>query len=101
MAHLTNRNVIIKNLPKFDDWFHVIFDPLVMKVYNENDVHKKGESKDELQNNLHPTFGMTLTYNPNSLTLSRNQINVLILAMLNVLHFLDAKICQISFFGLK
>lgn len=101
MAHLTNRNVIIKNLPKFDDWFHLIFDPLVMKVYNENDVHKKGESKDELQNNLRPTFGMTLTYNPNSLTLSRNQINVLILAMLNVLHFLDEKICQISFFGLK
>ncbi len=70
MAHLTNQNVIINNLPKFDDWFHMIFDPLVMKVYNENDVHKKDESKDELENNLRPTFGMTLTYSPNNLTLS-------------------------------
>jgi hypothetical protein len=36
---------------------------------------------------------MTLTYSPNNLTLSWNQINVLILTMSNVLHFLGAKIC--------
>ncbi len=52
-------------------------------------------------NTLRRAFGMTLTCSSNSLTLSRNQVNVPIFTMLNVLHSLGVRICQISFFGMK
>jgi hypothetical protein len=29
----TNYKVKVKNLPEFDDWLHVIYDPIVVKVY--------------------------------------------------------------------
>jgi hypothetical protein len=44
---------------------------------------------------------MTLTYSPDSLTLSRNQINVAIFAMSDALYFLGARVCRVSFFGMK
>ncbi len=44
---------------------------------------------------------MTLTCNFDSLTLSRNQVNVPISTMPNPLHSLGARICRVSFFGMK
>jgi hypothetical protein len=60
----------VKDIPKFYDWLHMISNPILMKVYNGNDVHKMSELKDELVNILRLAFGMTLTYNPDNLTLS-------------------------------
>jgi len=57
--------------------------------------------KDELVNTLRLAFGMTLTCSPDSLTLSRNQVNVLISTMLDALHSLGARVCRVSFFGMK
>jgi hypothetical protein len=47
----------------------MISNPTVVKMYNRSDVHKMGEFKDEFVNILHLAFGMTLTCNPNNLTL--------------------------------
>jgi hypothetical protein len=44
---------------------------------------------------------MTLIYNHDSLALSWNQVNVYISAMSDALHFLGAKICRVSLFGMK
>jgi hypothetical protein len=70
-------------------------------VYVGSDEHQRAAFKDELVNILHQAFGMTLTYSSDSLTLSGNQINVPISAMSNALHSLDARVCQVSFFGMK
>lgn len=56
-----------------------------------------GELKDELMNILHRAFVMTLTYNPDNLTLSWNQTNVPVSTMSDVLHHLSAKICWVHF----
>jgi len=52
-------------------------------------------------NTLRRAFGMTLTCSSNNLTLSRNQVNVPISTMSNVLHSLGVRICQVSFSGMK
>jgi hypothetical protein len=101
MARPANRKVPVKDLSDFDDWLHVISDPIVVKVYAGSDVDQRAQFKDELVNTLRRAFGMTLTCSPDSLTLSRNQVNVPIAAMSNVLHSLGARICRVSFFGMK
>jgi hypothetical protein len=101
MAPPANRKVRVKDLPEFHYWFHVIFNPIVVKVYIWSDEHEKATFKDNLVNTLHWAFGMTLTCSHDSLTLSHNQVNVPISAISDILHSLGAKICQVSFFGMK
>jgi hypothetical protein len=76
MARLANRKVPVKDLSEFHDWLHVISDPIVVKVHVRSDEHEKAAFKDDLVNTLRRAFGMTLTCSPDSLTLSRNQVNV-------------------------
>ncbi len=64
-------------------------------------MHYRVEFKDELMNILPWAFGMTLPCSLDSLTLSQNQINVPISAMLNVLHFLGARVFRVSYFEMK
>ncbi len=101
MARLANRKVLVRDLPKFDIWLHVISDPIVVKVYAGSDEHERAAFKDDLVDTLCRGFGMTLTCSSNSLTLSRNQVNVPIAAMSDALHSLGATVCQVSFFGMK
>jgi hypothetical protein len=101
MARPANRKVPVKDLPEFHDWLHVISDPIVVKVYAGSDEHERVAFKDDLVNTLHRAFGMTLTYSPDSLTLSRNQVNGPISAMADPLHSLGARVCRVSFFGMK
>jgi hypothetical protein len=101
IARPANWKVLVRDLPEFDDWFHVISDPILVKVYAGSDEHERTAFKDELVNILHRDFGMALICSPDSLTLTQNQINVHISAMLNALHSLDAKVCRVSFFGMK
>jgi hypothetical protein len=101
MACPANRKVPVRDLPKFDDWLHVISDPIVVKVYAGSDEPERATFKDELVNILCQDFGMTLTCSRHSLTLSWNQVNVHISAMLDALHSLGARVCRVSFFGMK
>lgn len=41
MTSLAHRKVKMKNLEEFDDWLHVISDPIVMKVYLRNDDNER------------------------------------------------------------
>ncbi len=101
MARQANRKVLVRDHSEFDDWLHVIFDPIVVNVYDKSDEHERTAFKDNLVNTLRRAFGMTLTCSPSSLTLSRNQVNVTIPVMSDVLHFLGARVCRVSFFGMK
>jgi hypothetical protein len=73
MPRPTNRKVPVRDPPKFNDWLHVIFDPIVVKVYAGSDEHERAPFRDDLVNTLRRVFGMTLTCSSDSLTLSRNQ----------------------------
>jgi len=101
MARPANRKVPVRDLPEFDDWLHVISDPIVVKVYAGSDEHERAAFKDDLVNTLRWASGMTLTCSSDSLTLSRNQVNVPISAMSDALHSLGARVCRVSFFGMK
>jgi hypothetical protein len=70
-------------------------------VYAGNDEHERGAFKNDLVDTLRRGFGMTLTCSSDSLTLSRNQVNVPIGAMSDALHSLGARVCRVSFFGMK
>jgi len=37
MACSTNQKVQVKNRSKFDDWLHVIYNQIVMKVYKKDE----------------------------------------------------------------
>ncbi len=100
-ARPANRKVSMRDLPEFHDWLHVIFDPIMVKVYTRSDEHRRATFKGDLVNILRRNFSMTLTCSLDSLTLSRNQVNVPILAMSDALHSLGARVCQVSFFGMK
>jgi hypothetical protein len=52
-------------------------------------------------NTLCRAFRLTLTCSSDSLTLSQNQVNVPISAMSDALHSLGARVCRVSFFGMK
>jgi hypothetical protein len=101
MARPANRTVPVRDLPKFDDRVHVIFDPIVVKVYVGSDEHERATFKNDFVNILHPAFGMILTCSPDNLTLSRNQVNVPISAMSDALHSLNTRVCRVSFLGKK
>ena len=101
MARPTNRKVRVKDLQEFDDWLHVSFDPIVVKVYVGNGKEERKDFKDQLVTLLQAGYGMALTCNRDSLTLSRNQVNIHVWAMLHALHDLGARICQVQFFGMK
>ncbi len=45
----------------------MIFDPIVVKVYGEDDEHQRAAFKNDLVNTLRRAFGMTLTCSPDSL----------------------------------
>ncbi|CAK9214811.1 unnamed protein product [Sphagnum troendelagicum] len=72
MARPTNYKVQVRDLPQFDDWLHVIKDPIVVKVYAGSDEHQRAAFKDELVNILRRAFNVTLTCSFDSLALSRN-----------------------------
>jgi hypothetical protein len=101
MTRPANRKVLVRDLPEFNDWVHVISNPIVVKVYVASDEHERATFKDDLVNSLRPAFGLTLTYSPDNLTLSRNQVNVSISAMSDALHSLGARVCRVSFFEMK
>ena len=97
MARLANRKVRVKDLQEFDDWLHVISDPIVVKVYTGSSKEEREDFKDQLVTLLQAGYGMTLTCNRDSLTLSRNQVNIPVWAMSHALHDLGAKICRFNF----
>jgi len=45
MAHQANRKVPVRHLPEFDDWLHMISDPIMVKVSAGNDEHERAAFK--------------------------------------------------------
>ncbi|KAG0563072.1 hypothetical protein KC19_8G003000 [Ceratodon purpureus] len=101
MARPANRKIRIRDSLEFRDWLHVISDPVVVRVYAGSTEHEVRRFRDQVVENLRTGFGLTLTPNPDFRLLSRNQVNVSISALSIVLHHLGARICRVSFFGMK
>ena len=102
MARPANRRVKIRDVPGlFDDWLHVVSDPIVVRVYAGRDREERDRFRFDLVELLRVQLGMTLTCSNDSHTLSRNQVNVSVSAMSQALHALGARICRASFFGMK
>ncbi len=101
MARPANRRVPVRDLPEFSDWLHVISDPIVVRVFGGSDEDQRDGFRTELVERLRVDFGLTLTCSSDSSTLSRNQVNVSVSAMSQALYSLGARICRVSFFGMK
>lgn len=101
MARPANRRVKVRDLPEFSDWLHVISDPIVVRVFAGSDVEQRNAFSAELVDKLRVVFGLTLTCSTDSSTLSRNQVNVSVSAMSQALGCLGARVCRVSFFGMK
>lgn len=98
MARLANRLVKIRDLVEFSDWLHVMSDPIVVRVYAGRDREERDSFRADLVEMLRILLGLTLTCSTDSYTLSRNQVNVSVSAMSQAL---GARICRVSFFGIK
>lgn len=101
MARPANRKVKVRDLPEFSDWLHVISDPVVVRVFGGSDAEQRDGFRAELVDILRVRFGLTLTCSTDSSTLSRNQVNVPVASMSQALYSLGARVCRVSFFGMK
>jgi hypothetical protein len=77
MTRPANRRVKIRDLVEFNDWLHVIFDPVVVRVYVGNDSNEMNIFRAEVVERLRVQFRLTLTCSSDSHTLSRNEVNFL------------------------
>jgi hypothetical protein len=77
MTQPANRRVKIRDLVEFNDWLHVIFDPVVVRVYADNDSGERNIFRAEVVERLRVQFRLTLSCSSDSHTLSRNQVNFL------------------------
>lgn len=101
MACPACRRIPVRDLPEFDDWLHVISDPIAVKVYADNNDNDREVLKACLVDMLRTSFGITLTCASNNCTLSMSQVNVLVSAMFEALYSLGSRLCRVSFFGMK
>lgn len=101
MACSANRRVKIRDLVEFSDGLHVVSDPIVVRFYAGRNREERDSFRIDLVEMLRIPLGLTLTCSNDSHTLSCNHVNVLVSAMSQVLHVLGARICRISFFGMK
>jgi hypothetical protein len=56
MIWLANRKVEVKDLSKFDDWFYVTSDPIVVRVYARSMVEERKKFKETLLHILQVTL---------------------------------------------
>lgn len=101
MAQPTNRRVKIRNLAKFSDWLHVISDHVVVRVFAGNNNEQRDMFRVEVVERLRNLFELTLMYGSTSHTLSRNQVNVFVSVMSQILYFMGVRFCRVSFFRIK
>ena len=101
MARPANRRVKIKDLVEFSDLLHIISDPIVVRIYAGRDREERDSFRADLVEILRIPLGLTLTCSNYSHTLSRNHVNVSVTAMSQALYALRARICRVSFFGMK
>jgi hypothetical protein len=101
MARPANRRVKIRDEPEFADWLHVVSDPVVVRVFAGHSDEERDLFRANVVERLRTIFGLTLTCSTDSHTLSRNQVNISVTAMSHILYGLGARVCRVSFFGMK
>lgn len=101
MARPANRKVRLRDLSEFDDWLHVISDPIVVRVYAGDTVEERVAFRARVLKTLREEDKIVLTCSTSSLVLSKNQVNVPTLALAEALHLHGAQFCRVGFFGMK
>ena len=101
MTRPTNRLISVRDAEQFDDWLHVILNPVVVRVY-------AGEGEDEVRSfryqvveMLRGAYGLTLSASRDYHLLSRIQGNVHVTALAKILDGFGIRLCSMSFFGMK
>lgn len=97
MACPACRKIYVRNPQEFREWLYVIFDPIVVKVFAGSNDEEREDFKASFMDTLRKEFSITLTCVTDSCTLSTNQVA----AMSEVLYTLGARLCKVSFFGMK
>lgn len=72
MMKLANCKVKMHDLFEFNDWLHVIFDLIMVKIYIGRTDEERKEFNDILLYILRVMFGMTLTTHIDSLIVFKN-----------------------------
>ena len=101
MARPACRRIPVRDLEEFEDWLHVISDPIVVKVFAGTTDAARNGFKASLVDILRTEAGITLTCATSSCTLSTSQVNIPVAAMSEALFTLGARLCRVSFFGMK
>lgn len=101
MACPACRRIPVRDILEFSDWLHVISVPIVVWVFAGSTNERREAFKAFLVDTLWMGFGLTLTCAADSLTLSTSHVNVPVPAMYKALYTLIARICRVSFFGMK
>lgn len=71
----------VKDRFKFDDWMHMIFNPMVVTIYNGETIAEKELTKSHIIPQLWVCHGLLLTSNWDILALSKNDLNIPVKAM--------------------
>lgn len=77
----TKKWIKVKDLKEFSGLIHVISDPIVVKVYEGNDQHERNALQRWIGKDLESKFGMMLSPNYDNMTLSKNQVNIVVSGM--------------------
>lgn len=101
VARPAYRKVKVRDLPEFGDWLHVISDPVVVRVFAGSDAAQRDDFRARLVARLRSDFGLTLTLSTDSCTVSQNRVDASVSAMSRLLDSMGARICRVSFFGMK
>lgn len=101
IARPTNYQIVIKDDDSFNNWVHVISDPVVVRNYGGDIEQQIRSTNHSIILHLRQYHGLTLTINDDHLVLSKNQVNVLIHATTETLHYYGARACWVQFFGMK
>lgn len=101
MARPANRLIRVRDAPQFNDLLHLILEPVVVRIYAGEGEAEVRNFQDQGVELMRGTYELMLTANRDCHLLSRNHVNVSVAALAEILHGMGARLCRVSFFGMK
>lgn len=95
------RRVLVRDSKHFQDWLHVISDPVVVKVYAGATPEDRQASKRSICQELRRSHRLALTLNHDNVVLSKSQVNIPVQALVEALRACGHRECRVGFFGMK
>ncbi len=96
-----NRKTFVRDAIRFNDWIYVLSDPVVIKVDGGDTDDTRQALKASIISNLRQNSRLTLTSNSDFKVLSKNQVNIPIMAMVKALVHSHVRSCRVQMYGMK